>query len=268
MGKEATLTTLSLEQPNYFRAALTNQYNLILLAGCASFAAAFSSFAPLLAGLVGEALWLAAGPSLPAFRRLSDAARQEADGARAMGALLPEYAERVQAVERELVEIRDLVATRAGVTSDEQADVARRLRPMLQSFLDVCTTHQRLRRTSAPGQLGELHAELSSLHQALANETDLGMRASVRRALTVAERRIKQHEGNEAACRSMEMGMQTLQKSLIYLKECAAGLGSLADLCAEIEGVVAQLSRVAALEVERESEQHVGRTTTSIPTLN
>jgi hypothetical protein len=262
------LTTLSIEQPNYFRAALSNQYNLILLAGSVAFAAAFSSWAPLFSGLVGEALWLVAGPSLPAFRRRIDTVRQEADGARALGALLPEYAERVQAVEREVVEIQGLVASRPGVPSDEQVDVARRLKPVVQAFMEVCTTHQRLRRMSAPGQLGELHSELSSLHQALANETDLGMRASVRRALTVAERRIKQHEGNEAACRSMELGMQTLQKSLIYLKECAAGLGTMSDLCAEIDGVVAQLSRIAALEVERESEQLVGRTTTSIPTLN
>jgi hypothetical protein len=258
---------VTVDRSNYFQAALTNQYNLILFAGSVSFAAALSSWVPLILGLAGEMLWLVIGPNLAGFRRRVDMLRDQDDSNKAISSLSAEYAERVRAVEREVQEIESLVVSRGGVSSEERTEVSRRLRPLLQGFVDVCSTHQRLRRTLSQGQLGELHAELTSLHQALAGETDLGVRASLRRALTVTERRIKQHEGNEAACRSMEMGISTLQKSLVYLKECAAGVVSLGDLGNEIDAVVVQLNRIAVLEVDRE-ELAISRSLVSPPTLN
>ena len=104
--------------------------------------------------------------------------------------------------------------------------------------------------------------------QSLASETDLGVRASLRRALTVAERRIKQLEGNDASCRSLELALQTLQKSLAYLGEYAAGLGGAFELCAEIDAAHSQLGRAATLEAERENEFAAGRMSLVPPALN
>jgi hypothetical protein len=252
----------------YLRAAFSNQYNLILFAGSVSFSAALASWAPLVSGLVGEAVWLLTGPRLPAFRRRTDALEDKAGSVRIMEALGPEYLERVAVLERDVVEVQELCASRADVSAEQGAEVARRLRPMVQSFLDVCTTHQRLRRVAAQAPVAELQAELSTLHQALASETDLGVRASLRRALSVAERRIKQLEGNEAAARSLELALQTLHKSVALFKEAAAGLGTVVELCAEIDAATAQLGRAAALHAEREHEVSVGRASTLPPPLN
>lgn len=90
----------------------------------------------------------------------------------------------------------------------------------------------------------------------------------MRRAQTVAERRIRQLEGNEAACRSLEMALQTLQKSLAYLEEFAAGMGGAIELCAEIDAAAAQLGRAALLEAEREIELAQGRASVVPPALN
>ncbi len=256
------------QSQKYLRAALSNQYNLILFAGSVSFSAALASWTPLLSGLVGEAVWLFTGPRLSAFRRRTDALSERADSARAIEALGPEYVERVAALEREVLEIHGLCASRADISPEQREEVGRRLRPLQHAFLEVCNTHQRLRRVAAQAPVGELQAELSALHQALASETDLGVRASLRRGLSVAERRIKQLEGIEAAARSIELALSTFQKSIALLKEGAAGLGSAVELCAELDSSAAQLGRAAALEAEREHELNAGRTSTAPPSFN
>jgi hypothetical protein len=251
--------------PDYVREALSNQYNVILLAGSATFSAALASWAPLLSGLVGEAIWLLAGPRSLAFRRYADTQRQAAVQqpsipVRGKAELPPEYADRAAAVERLLQQIEQLCASRSDLTAAERLEISRRLTPLLPSFVDVCLTHQRLRRASRQVPLGELQTELASLHQALASESDLGVRASLRRGLTVAERRIKQLEGNEAASRSLELALQNFQQSLALLAEAAAGLTSTAELGAEIDAAASQLTRQAALEAERERELAASRT--------
>lgn len=241
-------------RPSYVRAALANQYNVILLAGSVSFSAALASWAPLLSGLVGEVLWLAAGPRLGAFRRRTDERHERASQERAMRRLGPEYAPQIEALRSVLADIERLCAARPDLSSDERDGVCQRLWPLLSAFLQSCASHQRLRAVAAQGTLAELESELSSLHGSLAAETDLGVRASLRRALTVAERRIKQLEGNEAACRSLELALQIMQKSVAYVKEQAAGLGSASDICMELEAAAAQLGRAAAFEAAGDDE--------------
>ena len=241
---------------HYLRAAFYNQYNVILLAGSASFSAALASWTPLVSGLVGEAVWLLAGPRWPAFRRHADAQQQAESVARVpppqLPAVPPEYAERASTVETLLRRVEQLCATRSDLTAADRQEIGRRLAQLLPSFGEVCATHQRLKRAAAQVPLGDLQTELASLHQALASETDLGVRSSLRRGLTVAERRIKQLESNEAACRSIELGLQNFQQSLALLAEAAAGLSSAQELCGEIDGAASQLNRQGAVEAERE----------------
>jgi hypothetical protein len=252
----------------YLRAALYNQYNVILTFGAVAFAVAFASWVPVIVGLLGEAVWLFVAPRLESFRRSADVRVARTDNARAVEALAPEYAERLANVEQDVKQIQALCASRADLTSEQRLEVSRRLGPAVQSFLIVCDTHQRLRRVSATAPLGELQAELSSLHQALATETDLGVRASLRRALNVAERRIKQLESNDAAARSLELALSTMQKSLVMLKEGAAGLSTGPELCAEVDAAASQLSRAATLEAERDIELSAGRMSSLPPAVS
>jgi hypothetical protein len=251
----------------YLRAAFSNQYNLILLSGSVSFSAALASWTPLLSGLVGEAIWLLAGPRLEFFRRRTDTQVERAELTRATEGLEPQYMEQVVSVEREANDIEQLCAARSDLTPEQRLMVTDRLRSLLRGFVEVATSHQRLSRAVAQAPVRELQSELSTLHQSLSTETDLGVRASLRRALSVAERRVKQLEGNEAARRSLELSLQTLQRSLSLLKEGAAGLSGAIELCAEIDVAAAQLSRASALEVERENELG-GRVSILPPAVN
>src|SRR5690606_15295933 len=132
--------------------------------------------------------------------------------------------------------------------SEQKEEVARRLRPALQAFLGVCATQQRARLVAARAPMHELTAEVAPIHQRLATETDLGVRASLRRARSVAERGIKQIEATEGAVSSLELALQSAQQSLAILKEGAAGLSSGPEMCAEVDAVTSQLSRAAAYE--------------------
>jgi hypothetical protein len=234
----------------YLRAALTNQYNVILVLGAGAFAVALASWLPVIVGLVGEAGWLFIGPRLRAFRRHTDALIARADNAKVIDGLAPEYAQRVASVERDAAEIEALCAGRVDLTREQKHEVVRRLRPAVQTFLGVCVTGQRLRRVIVQAPVNELQAEISALLQSLSTETDLGIRASLRRALSVAERRIKQFESNESAARSLELALSTLQRSLAMLKEGAAGLSTGPELCAELDAATSQLFRASTLEAD------------------
>jgi hypothetical protein len=249
----------------YLRAALYNQYNVILALGAAAFAVALQSWAPVIAGLLGEAAWLFMAPRLASFRQSADRGIMRAGNAKAIEALAPEYAQRLVSVEQDVRQIEVLCASRADLSSEQRLEVSRRLQPVVQTFLTVCDTHQRLRRASSAAPLGELQAEVSSLHQLLSTETDLGVRASLRRALNVADRRIKQVESNEAATRSLELALSTMQKSLAMLKEGAAGLSTGPELCAEVDAAASQLTRAAALEAERDIELGSGGRASAMP---
>jgi hypothetical protein len=174
----------------------------------------------------------------------------------------------VASVEADAREIETLCNARHDLGPEQKQDVARRLPLALQAFLNVCATQQRLRSLAGRAPIHEITAEVASLHQALASETDLGVRASLRRALNVAERRIKQFEANDAAGRSLELALQTLQKSLAMLKEGAAGLSSGPEICAELDAATLQLSRAVALEAERETEFGAGRMSALPPALS
>src|SRR5262245_5049094 len=109
----------AISPPSYLRAALSNQYNVILLAGSASFSAALASWAPLLSGLVGEAIWLVTGPRLKSFQRYTDAtqAAEQAAPARISlppppAAVPPEYAERAANVEALLQRVQQACVSR------------------------------------------------------------------------------------------------------------------------------------------------------------
>jgi hypothetical protein len=252
----------------YLRAALTNQYNVILTLGAVAFAIALASWVPVIVALVAEAAWLFIAPRLETFRQRTEARLARAENAKAALALSPEYAQRVASVEADAAEIESLSRGRVDLTSEQKHDVARRLRPAVQMFVSVCATHERLRRVASQAPINELQAEVSTLLQSLSTETDLGMRASLRRALNVAERRIKQFEGNDSAARAIELALTTLQRSLTMLKEGAAGLSTGPELSAELDAATSQLSHAVALEVERESELSGPRMSALPPAMN
>jgi hypothetical protein len=252
------MNTLSMARPSYLRAALTNQYNLILLGGSLLFSLAFASWIPLAIAVVAEAVWLLAGPRTESFRRNTDqelmrsaVMRNSVILQQGAESLHPGYASRIGALESEAQEIQTLVASWAG-TAEQKREVTERLEPLLRLFLDLAGSYERLRRFVSTTRKEDLEAEQQALTHSLSNETDFEVRVSMRRALSLAERRIKQLESIETTGRAVEMRMQTIEKSFSYIKSCAISMNDWDQLYAEIDGITAQLRTSATAEAETE----------------
>jgi hypothetical protein len=250
------MNSLSLDNPRYVRAAFTHQYNLILLAGALLFSLAFASWIPLAMGAVAEALWLLTGPRTESFRRSIDqdvvrsaVMRNSVILQQGAESLHPGYASRISQLESEAQEIQHLVSAWPG-SADQQREVTERLEPLLRLFLDLAGSYERLSRFVATTPKADLESEIQALTHSLGNETDFEVRVSMRRALSLAERRIRQLESIETTGRAVEMRMQTIEKSFSYIKSCAVTLTSWDQLYAEIDGITAQLRSSATAESE------------------
>jgi hypothetical protein len=229
---------------------------VILLAGAVLFSVAFASWIPLGLGLLAEAVWLLAGPRLERFRRSIDhdvvrsaVMRNSVILQQGAESLHPGYASRISQLESEAQEIQMLVAGWPG-SADQQREVTERLEPLLRLFLDLAGSYERLRRFVASTRKVDLESEVQTLTHSLANETDFEVRVSMRRALSLAERRIKQLESIETNGRAVEMRMQTIEKSFSYIKSCAVSMTSWDQLYAEIDGITAQLRTSTSSEAE------------------
>jgi hypothetical protein len=250
------MNSLSLDQPRYLRAAFTHQYNLILLGGALLFSLAFASWIPLAVGIALEVVWLVAGPRIDRFRRSIDhdvvhsaVMRNSVILQQGAESLHPGYGSRIGQLESEAQEIHTLVASWPG-SAEQKREVTARLEPLLRLFLDLAGSYERLRRFVASTRRVDLESEVQTLTHSLANETDFEVRVSMRRALSLAERRIKQLDSIETTGRALEMRMQTIEKSFSYIKSCAVSMTSWDQLYAEIDGITSQLRTSSSSEAE------------------
>jgi hypothetical protein len=256
--------------------AFTNQYNLILLIGAAAFSAALLNPWPLIVAGVGELLWLTIGASSAGFRQWAERAqtqqveRQRAfDDASAVKTLEPVYGTRVKTLHAMADEIRRLSRERGFDTRLFGGPGEDKLAVLIGSFVKMATLHQRLSRFVADGGPMHLEEEIVRLGQALADEKDPAVRLSLRQALTLGQRRLKQHEQIESQRRALGVKMGTLEMSFDYLRSHVFSGSPAQELAAELQELVAGASFLSAAEAEanaslaRLSSTSITRTVTS-----
>jgi hypothetical protein len=255
------------KQDKSLRYAFANQYNLILLAGAAGLSLALESSIPLLAGLLGELLWLLIAPSTPSFRSwaaeqvaLQHRSRVAADTAQATRRLDEPYVTRVQTLAQVVDDVRRLADERAldpmlfGPDGD-------RLHGAVHTLIKMSLVHQRLSRFLAGSQSSQIEEEVVRLGRALAAEKDPGVRLSLKQALTVGQRRLKQHEQIESTRRALEAKMKTLELSLDYLRSQVFSGTSEVELVAQLDEIVSGATFVSDLEAEANAAMVAPRTT-------
>ena len=236
--------------------ALANQYNVIALIGAGGLALALESWMPLAVAVAGEVLWLIIAPRTAGFRAW---ASSQADGqqrsqravetAQATRRLDDVYTARVNHLSRMIEEIRHLAAERSMDPSvfNRGGD---RLQAMVQTFIHMATLHQRLVRFLGGSHTTNLEEEVGRLGRDMAAEKDAGVRLTLRQTLTVAQRRLKQHEQIEGTRRALEAKMQTLEMSLDYLRSQIFAGGTEADLENQLDELAATVSFLPDLEAE------------------
>jgi hypothetical protein len=236
--------------------AFVNQYNLILLFGAAAFSLALFSPWPAIVGGVLELLWLAIGSTSESFQRWAHNRLQEdqrslraAEDATVVRALEPVYATRTRALQDMSREIRRLARER-GMDPRLFEGPEDRLEVLLASFVKMAALHQRLSRFVADGSPNHLEEEIVRLGQSLADEKDPAVRLSLRQALTLGQRRLKQHEQIESQRRALGVKMGTLEMSFDYLRSHVFSGSPAQELAIELQELVAGAAFLSAAEAE------------------
>jgi hypothetical protein len=235
--------------------ALFNQYNYIWLGATGLFSMATGSFLPALVGLGAEVLWLVLGADSAPFRRWvaiqeGKEAKQRmlAEVAQLASTLDGEYGERFQNLRKLADEIHELARENQGFeTSLLQREMAK-LGQLLHSFLKMAANHQRLQRYLSENPVSEVERDIARGQRALKQETDPRVQASLKQALGLAQKRLKQHQQVEGSWKSLSVQMDTLEKSFDYLKSHILGIGSGAELAEELDNLVSGVSTVSELE--------------------
>jgi hypothetical protein len=238
------------------RLAFTNQYNVIFIVAALAFSLAFLSPWPAIVGAVGELLWLTIGATSESFQRwaqnrvLEDQRSQRAaDDATVVRGLEPVYATRTRALQSMADEIRRLARER-GIDPRLFAGPDDRLEMLLASFVKMAALHQRLSRFVADGSPNHLEEEIVRLGQSLADEKDPAVRLSLRQALTLGQRRLKQHEQIESQRRALGVKMGTLEMSFDYLRSHVFSGSAPQELAIELQELVAGANFLTAAEAE------------------
>jgi hypothetical protein len=245
-----------IDRAGLLRRAFFNQYNLILLGGAGAFALALPSYWPLAAAGVGEVVWITIGAGSAWWRGVVE--RQQSRELQAHNAdtrsmaaagLAPHYATRLKALEGLSREIRRLVIDR-GLDPSPLDREGRGLDAMLLVFVKIATLHHQLDHFAGAGSVGHVEQELMRLGQQLADEKDMSVRLTLRQALTLGQRRLKQHEQIDSQRRALGIKLNTLEMSFDYLRSHVFGGSSAEELALALDELAAGASFLPAAEAE------------------
>jgi hypothetical protein len=249
------LTTEPSKPGSVLKRALMNQYNYILLGGTGLLALATGSWFPALVGVAAEVLWVVLGADSAPFRRWvalqeSKEAKQRmlAEVAQLASTLESSYVERFDALRAMADEIQALARDNKGFeVSLLQTEMAK-LGQLLHSFLKMAANHQRLQRYLSQNPVSDVERDIARCQRAMKQEADPRVQASLRQALELGQKRLKQHLQVEGAWKALSVQMDTLEKAFDYLKSHILGIGSGAELAEELDNLVSGVSTVTELE--------------------
>jgi len=246
---------LSRKPGSLLKRALFNQYNYIFLGGTWLFALASGSWLPALIGVGAEVLWVVLGADTAVFRRWvekqeSKEAKQRLvkEVAELLAGLDERYVERFQALRRMSDEIQSLAQENQGLQTSLLQDEMAKLGQLLHSFLKMATNHQRLARYLNQNPISDVERDIARAQRSLKQETDPRVQSSLKQALSLAQKRLKQQEQISGAWKALSVQMETLEKSFDYLKSHILGIGTHEELSQELDNLVSGVSTVSELE--------------------
>lgn len=237
------------------RRAVFNQYNAIALGGVGLFAAATTSWVPLVVGAGAEILWLVLGSDSAVFARWVESQKTreaQEEMAKEIEKLVREldhaYAARFAALKQASDEIQKLARENKELEMILLKDEMAKLGQLLYSFLKMARVHQRLSRYLGENQAVDIERDIDACQRGLAAESDPRVQASLKQALSLAQKRLRQYQQIEGAYKALSVQMFTLEKAFDYLKSNILGIGTREQLAQELDGLVSGVASVAELE--------------------
>jgi hypothetical protein len=234
----------------YVARAFSDQHNLVLLGGAALFSLASASWKPLAAGAALEILWLAVAPFLPAFRRHVDVSAS-GGGTSESSAGGRSFELRLRKLEGAMRDIASLGRESAKSNGAEAlGDLLGDLEALGPAFSRLHGLRQRWLRFLSDTSREALAAEATRLNQEFAAEKDLGVRLTLRQAATLAQRRVEQYDQIATISRTAQVRLDLMESSVAHVRARALSLAAPGELSAEVRGLLAQITSIAALERE------------------
>jgi hypothetical protein len=238
-----------------WKRAFFNQYNYILLGSSALFSATTGSWLPAVVGLGAEILWMTLGVDTVPFRKwvakqeaAEDEHRRAHERAELIYDLEDRYVDRYQALQEMGKEIRKLASENQGLDTALIQDEMGKLDQLLDSFLKMATSHQRLAHYLGENPSSEIEREIAQAQRALRQEDDPRVQASLKQSIALAQKRLGKHEQIEGAWKALSVQMDTLEKSFDYLKSHILGIGTREELAEALDDLVAGVSTVSELD--------------------
>jgi hypothetical protein len=212
---------------------------------------------PLLVGGGVEALWLVLGADSSPFKRWvtiqeSLEARQEIESRakEALSALEPSYLGRFKELERLAERVQDLAKENPTFETQMLQGEMDKLGKLLHSFLEMAITHQRLGHYMADNDENDMRRDIEATERAMRNEQNQEVLSGLRQSMTLAQKRLKQHQSIEASYRLLGVKMDTLEKSLRYLESHVVAIQEKEELSAEIDELILGVDAVSEISDE------------------
>src|SRR5262249_26816784 len=140
------------------------------------------------------------------------------------------YRDRYQALAALSAEITGLASENHSLEASLLQDEMAKLDQLLQSFLRMAASHQRLGQYLRENPIAEVERDITRAQRALKQEDDARVQASLKQALSLAQRRLAKHQQIEATWKALSVQMETLEKSFDYLKSHILGMGTHEEL--------------------------------------
>jgi len=245
------------EKNSPFRRAFFNQYNAILVGATVLFAAATFSWLPLVLGAGLEILWMTFLPDSGFFRRWvgmqesrETQERIQHDTETILRQLDSSYGQRFFELQQVADEVLTLSKENQSLEARLVEDELQKIGQVLFSFLRMARAHQRLAHFLTENPAGEIAADMADTNAQLRREKDPRVQASLKQALSLAEKRLRQHEQISNSAKALSVQMETLEKALCYLKSHIVAIGSHEELASELDGLVMGVDSVEQMEAE------------------
>jgi hypothetical protein len=212
---------------------------------------------PLVVGVGVEALWMTFVPDSKFFQRWLGTQKSREGQERLkretetiLSQLDRGYAARFLVLQHVADEVLALSKENQSLETRLVEDELKKIGQVLFSFLRMARSHQRLAKFLAESRESEIKADIAECQSDLRQETDPRVQASLKQALTLAEKRLRQHEQIANSAKALALQMETLEKALGYLKSHIVAIGSHEELASELDGLVTGVDSVEELEAE------------------
>jgi hypothetical protein len=232
-------------QPRTTLYALFHWVNLTFIAG-ATWATIHTGEPSVLAGAAAlELLWLTGGSRSSFFQRYAALRNAQIDkktsalrSLEAQQQLGYEYKQRYRDLEKTKNQLVDAAKSNKRMEQGALTAELQKVDELLASFIRIAVAHKKLGQYLAQTTLAQLQADVEAANTGLESATDPSLKTSLEKQRELAQYRITEHDKIVQNERALGVQLDTIEKTVAFLRTKVMSFDTPSDLGSEIESVV------------------------------